>query len=147
VEVAGQRLERARQQEEFAENRYELGTATTSDLLRARIEVANAELAALEARSGLRTASLELGRVVGLAEEVSPADRTLPDRPPALPLLAELVERGVRSSPAVQAAEASGVSRRLTGRAPEALDSRPAAGPQAAPEPAAAMAREVIHSS
>jgi outer membrane protein len=49
---------------------------------------------------------------VGLAEEVSPADRTLPDRPPALPPLAELVERGVRSSPAVQAAEAVGVSRR-----------------------------------
>jgi hydrophobe/amphiphile efflux-1 (HAE1) family protein len=35
----------------------------------------------------------------------------------------------------------------LTGRAPEALHSRPAAGPQAATEPAAAMGREVIHSS
>jgi outer membrane protein len=112
VEVADQRLERARQQEVFAENRYELGTATTSDLLRAQIEVANADLGALEARSALRTASLELGRLVGHAGEVRPADAVLPARAPALPALDDLVERGLRSSPAVRAAEATRVSRR-----------------------------------
>jgi outer membrane protein len=112
VEVADQRLERARQQEEFAENRYELGTATTSDLLRAQIEVANAELAALEARSALRSSSLELGRLVGVAGEVRPAEAALPERAPALAPLEDLVERAVRTSPVVRAAEAARVSRR-----------------------------------
>jgi outer membrane protein len=112
VAVADQRLERARQQEEFAENRYELGTATTSDLLRAQIEVANAELAALEARSALRSSSLELGRLVGVAGEVRPAEAALPARAPALAPLEELVERAVRTSPVVRAAEAARVSRR-----------------------------------
>jgi outer membrane protein len=112
VAVADQRLERARQQEEFAANRYELGTATTSDLLRAQIEVANAELAARETRSDLRTASLELGRLVGRAGEVRPAEAALPERAPALAALDELVERALHSSPAVLAADAVRDSRR-----------------------------------
>jgi outer membrane protein len=112
VAVADQRLERARQQEEFAGNRYELGTATTSDLLRAQIEVANAELAALEARSALRSSSLELGRLVGVAGEVRPADAALPERAPKLAALEDLVARAVQTSPAVRAAEAARASRR-----------------------------------
>jgi outer membrane protein len=112
VAVADQRLERARQQEEFASNRYELGTATTSDLLRAQIEVANAELAALEARSALRSSSLELGRLVGVAGEVRPADAALPERAPKLAALEDLLARAVQTSPAVRAAEAARASRR-----------------------------------
>jgi outer membrane protein len=112
VEVSTQRLERARQQEEFASQRFEVGTATTSDVLRARIEVGNAELAASEARSALRAAELELGRLVGVAGEVRAADATLPERAPPLPPLETLVERGVRSSPSVVAAEAERSSRR-----------------------------------
>jgi outer membrane protein len=112
VGVADQRVERASQQAEFARNRYELGTATTSDVLRAEIEMANAELAALEARSSLRTTSLELGRLVGVPGEVRPAEAALPARAPVLPTLEALVERGVRTSPAVRAAEAAQVSRR-----------------------------------
>jgi outer membrane protein len=112
VAVADQRLERARQQEEFAGNRYELGTATTSDLLRAQIEVANAELAALEARAALRSSSLELGRLVGVAGEVRPADAALPDRAPQLAPLEELVGRAIQTAPAVRAADAVRASRR-----------------------------------
>jgi outer membrane protein len=112
VSVADQRTERARQQTEFADNRYELGTATTSDVLRAQIELANAELAALEARSSLRVASLELGRLVGVAGEVRPAVASLPTRAPALPPLEELVARGLRTAPTVQAARAFEASRR-----------------------------------
>lgn len=110
--VAEQRLARARQQEEFAGNRYELGTATTSDLLRAQIEVANAELAAMEAESALRVTSLELGRLVGVAGGVRPADAALPLTPPTLPDVDELTHRALRSSPAVRAAEAVRASRR-----------------------------------
>ena len=112
VEVARQRLERARQQEEFADQRFEVGTATTSDVLRARIEVGNAELAAFEAESALRAASLELGRVVGVGGEVRPADAALPERAPPLPPLETLVERGVTASPAVVATRAVRASRR-----------------------------------
>jgi outer membrane protein len=112
VAVADQRLERANQQAEFARNRYEVGTATTSDVLRAEIEMANAELAAMEARVALRSTSLELGRLVGVAGEVRTDDEALPGSAPVLPALAALVERGLRSSPAVLAAEAGHASRR-----------------------------------
>ena len=119
--VTAQRLERARQQLGFAETRYEVGTATTSDLLRAEIEVANAELAAYESESGLRAAGLELGRAIGLPEEVHPADVTLPAAPPDLAPVGELVERAADASPAVVAAEAmaaSGRAQRLASYTP-----------------------------
>jgi len=45
VDVAQQRQARAQEQLDFARVRLDLGTATASDLLRAEIEVANAELA------------------------------------------------------------------------------------------------------
>lgn len=112
VDAAGQRLERARQQLEFAETRLELGTATTSDVLRAELEVGNAELALLDAESALRRTALELGRQMGVASEVHPAPAALPAEAPGLPALDRLVERALRSSPSVQAAEASLRSRK-----------------------------------
>src|SRR5690606_35226217 len=71
--AATTRLERAHQQLEFAETRLELGTATRSDLLRAELEVGNAELAVIDAESALRSARLQLGRQVGIDGEVQPA--------------------------------------------------------------------------
>ncbi|HSH46794.1 MAG TPA: TolC family protein, partial [Longimicrobiales bacterium] len=65
LRVARQRVERAREQFGFAETRYDVGTATTSDLLRAEIELANAELAEVEAEVALRGAGLVLGRATG----------------------------------------------------------------------------------
>lgn len=112
VAVAAQRLARARQQAEFADQRYELGTSTTSDVLRAQIELGNAELAEAEAEAALRSASLELGRLVGVGGEVRPADAQLPERAPPVPSLEALVERGLRGGPAVVAAEAVRSSRR-----------------------------------
>jgi outer membrane protein len=148
--VAEQRLVRARQQEEFAANRYELGTATTSDLLRAQIEVANAELSAMEAQSALRVSSLELGRLVGVPGGARPADAALPVTPPALPGVDDLIARALRSAPAVRAAEAVRASRRaerlvtwLTGAVPDVV-AAPAAPDT---EPAPAVAREAVHSS
>lgn len=112
VVAAGQRLERARQQLEFARTRLEVGTATTSDELRAEIEAGDAELALLEAQSTLRTATQELGRRVGLPEPVRPEERALPSAAPALPTTERLVERALAGSPSVIAAEATRRSRR-----------------------------------
>jgi outer membrane protein TolC len=106
VDVADQRLARARQQHEFATTRLELGTATTSDALRAEIEVANAELAAHEARSVLNGAAVLLGRITGLGGEAYAEPAALPDSAPALPPLESLLERADRSAPQVVAAEA-----------------------------------------
>ncbi|MBI4544780.1 MAG: TolC family protein [Gemmatimonadetes bacterium] len=112
VRAAAQRFERARQQLEFAETRLEVGTATASDVLRAELEVGNAELAVIETEAALRTAELELGRQVGVAGAAQPAAASLPERAPALPPTDQLVARAVRASPAVVAAEATLRSRR-----------------------------------
>jgi outer membrane protein TolC len=112
VSVAEQRLQRARDQMEAAQTRLELGTSTQSDALRAEIEVGNAEVALLEAESDMRNTTLELGRIVGVAGQVQPADAALPDRAPVLPPLDVLVQRATASSPAVLAAEATLRSRR-----------------------------------
>ncbi len=112
VTAAEQRLERARQQLEFARTRLEVGTATRSDELRAELEVGNAELALVDARSAMRDARLRLGRQVGLPRAVQPADGALPDSAPALPPTESLVTRAGRTSPSVVAAEATLKSRR-----------------------------------
>lgn len=112
VSVAEQRMERARDQLAAAETRLELGTSTQSDALRAEIELGNAEAALLDAQSAMRNTTLELGRRVGVAGQVRPAEAALPDRAPPLPSLDVLVERATSSSPGVLAAEATLRSRR-----------------------------------
>jgi outer membrane protein TolC len=107
VGVAAQRLERARQQLAFAGTRLEVGTATRSDILRAELEVGNAELALVDAESALRSARLRLGRLLGVEGGVEPAAGVLPDRAPELPPGGELVRRAELSSPEVLAARAS----------------------------------------
>lgn len=104
--LAEQRRVRAEQQLAFAKTRLELGTATTSDVLRAEIELGNAELAVLDAAASFRTATLNLGRWVGVAGGVQPVAEALPERAPELPDRAILVESALRSSPLVVASEA-----------------------------------------
>lgn len=99
--LAVQRLERARQQLEFARARLDLGTATASDVLRAELELGNAELAVLDAGIELRTSALRLGRRIGVAGEVHPVEGALPDRSPGLPDVRDLVEQALSESPAV----------------------------------------------
>ncbi|MGH7447513.1 MAG: TolC family protein, partial [Longimicrobiales bacterium] len=112
VAVAEQRMERASDQLTAAQTRLELGTSTQSDALRAEIELGNAEAALLDAQSSMRNTTLELGRRVGIAGQVRPAESALPDSAPPLPPLDVLVDRAVSSSPAVVAAEATLRSRR-----------------------------------
>ena len=117
VGAAEQRLERARQQLEFAEMRLEVGTATRSDLLRAELEVGNAELAVLDAESGLRSARLQLARQIGVDDQVQPVADALPVRAPGIPDVEALAARAEASSPAVIAANASAIARQADVRA------------------------------
>lgn len=112
VRAAEQRLERARQQMEFASTRLEIGTATTSDALRAEIEMGNAELAVVDATSALRRTGLELGRQIGVASEVRPVADPLPLRGPDLPSTESMVDRALHSAPTVVAGQATLRSRR-----------------------------------
>jgi len=107
LEVARQRLGRARQQLTFATTRLEVGTATRSDELRAEIEVGNAELALIDAESALRSARLTLGQQIGTGGEAEPADPTLPEAAPDLPSPDSLASRAERSSPITGSANAS----------------------------------------
>ncbi|HEX5520721.1 MAG TPA: TolC family protein [Longimicrobiaceae bacterium] len=112
VGSAEQRLERARKQLSFAKTRLEVGSATRSDVLRAELEVGNAELAKVDAESGLRTARLQLGRLLGYDEQVQPAPSALPEQAPSLPSAELLAARAEASSPAAVAAKASASARR-----------------------------------
>lgn len=111
VRSSAQRLERAREQLRFAESRLEVGTATRSDILRAELEAGNAELALVDAESALRSARLQLGRQVGLQEEVRPVEDALPLEAPSLPPMEDVIARAEALSPAVLAARASLVDR------------------------------------
>jgi outer membrane protein len=107
VGAAEQRLQRARDQMTAAQTRLELGTATQSDALRAEIEMGNAEAALLDAQSAMHNSTLELGRLVGRAGQVKPAQAALPERAPALPSQDVLVRQATTASPAVVAANAA----------------------------------------
>ena len=107
VRVARQRIERAEAQLDFAETRLELGTVTRSDVLRAELELSNAELALLDAEVEFRTGALRLGRQVGVSGEVRTGDAALPETVPSLPELETLVTVAEREAPPVVSAEAS----------------------------------------
>jgi outer membrane protein TolC len=107
VTVGGRRVERAKQQLEFAKTRLEVGTATRSDVLRAELELSNAEVAQIDAESALRSARLELGRQVGVGGEVQPVPASLPEEPPSLPSSDSLAALAERSSPVVASANAT----------------------------------------
>jgi len=106
TEVARQRLDRALAQLEFAELRLEVGTVTRSDVLRAELEVGNAELALVDAEAALRGSSLRLGRQVGVAGAVGVVPGALPSVAPALPELFDLVAEAEAEAPPVLSAEA-----------------------------------------
>lgn len=107
VTAAQQRLQRARQQLTFAQARLQLGTATRSDVLRAELEVGNAELAVIDAESNRRSARLELGRLMGVDGEVQPSPGALPEESPELPPVEELASIAERTAPSAVAARST----------------------------------------
>lgn len=104
--AARQRLTRATRQQEFAETRRLIGTATRSDALRAELEQADAELAVLDAESQLRSSRLALGRQIGRPGAVRPEAGALPEEAPAIPAISVLVERAESNAPDAVAARA-----------------------------------------
>jgi outer membrane protein TolC len=112
--VAEARVARAEESLAIAVRQLRVGAATSSDSLRAQLELANARQAALQSEAQLRAARVALGRHIGVAgpvEALRPADL----EPTPLPLsdeeiftLAENTSPGVRS--ASLDAEASGAS-------------------------------------
>ena len=106
LEVARARLGQAEESLEMTRRQAVVGLATTSDTLRARLELVNARQAVLMAETAAHAARFALGRQVGEDGTVAPA--VLVDLEPGpLPLSdAEVLEVAELSSPSVQAAEA-----------------------------------------
>jgi outer membrane protein TolC len=112
--VAEARVARAEESLAIAVRQLAVGAATSSDSLRAQLELANARQAALQSEAQLRAARVALGRHVGVA---GPVEALRPEdlEPSPLPLsdgeifaLAEGSSPGVRS--ASLNADASGAS-------------------------------------
>jgi len=107
IRVSKLRLERAEEALEAAERRAKVGSATESDVLRARLEVTNARQALLRAENQKTSGSYELGRLVGApgAVEADPDGALVVKE---LDLDREmLVEEVLRQAPAIRSALAS----------------------------------------
>ncbi|HET9581681.1 MAG TPA: TolC family protein [Gemmatimonadota bacterium] len=107
AEAASQRLERARRQLEFAETRLRVGSATRSDVLRAELEVGNAEIALIDAETAERSSRLELGRQIGVEDGAEPTEDALPESAPELPDTESLVAWATGRAPEVVATTAA----------------------------------------
>jgi outer membrane protein TolC len=107
LEVANARLLQAEESLDMTRRQAMVGLATTSDTLRARLEMVNARQAVLTAETGARAARFALGRQVGEGVPVvpvPPADL----EPTPLPLTdEELLDAAEMASPSVRAAEAA----------------------------------------
>ena len=107
AQVAGERVERARQGLAIARARVASGAAVQTDSLQLVLELTRAQVDRLRQRNALRTAQLELGRRVGASgpvDAVSPD--TMPD--PRLPLsLADAIRAGLDQGPQYSAARAN----------------------------------------
>jgi outer membrane protein TolC len=105
--VASARVQTAEESLRMTRERAQLGEATSSDTLRARLELVRARQAELQAESTLRNARVSLGRQIGIAGPVAPTPpATLDPRPLALDAQ-EILGLAEEQSPSVQAATAS----------------------------------------
>lgn len=106
AEVAATRVERAQRGLEAAERRFQVGSATRSDVLRATLEMNTAREAVLQARAQRSNAAFALGRVIGVEGPVA-AERPDADTPRPLALSDEEILQLLTSrAPAIEAAQA-----------------------------------------
>jgi outer membrane protein TolC len=112
LEVARERVTQAEQNMQIVRRRTQLGEATVSDSLRARLDVVNANQAVLLGETALRAARYALGRQIGVAGAVEP-DRPGSLDPSELALSdSEIMTLAESASPSVTAAtEASDAAR------------------------------------
>ncbi len=110
LEVQRARVARAEESLGNIRRQVQLGAATRSDSLRARLEVANARLAEIQAETTLRGAEFALGRQIGEPGPVAPV--APPEMGPSpLSLSDEEIYRIAEDeSPGVRAAQASRVA-------------------------------------
>lgn len=110
LEVARERVEQAEQNMDIVRRRTQLGEATVSDSLRARLDVVNAEQAVLQGETSLRAARFALGRQVGESQPIVPV-RPGALEPRGLALTdAEIMEIAESVSPSVIAASEATVA-------------------------------------
>ena len=104
LEVAQQRVEQAQQNLEIVRARSQVGRATISDSLRARLDLINAEQVVLQGETVLRAAQFSLGRQIGESVAVLPAPPSTLE-PTILPLTeVEIMRLAESGSPTVIAA-------------------------------------------
>lgn len=111
AEVARERVRQAEESLTMVRTQTQVGTATISDSLRARLELVNARQALLQAETATRAARFALGRQVGLSGPVEPV-RPEGLEPTPLGLTEEqiLVLAEEQSPSVVAAAEATGAA-------------------------------------
>ncbi|PYP00064.1 MAG: hypothetical protein DMD60_00120 [Gemmatimonadetes bacterium] len=103
VRVAAAQLERAKEELQIAVNKFKAGAATRSDTLTATVDFGNGQLALLQANANLATAQANLGRQIGVDQQVrAVTDAAFPSLPDTTRLRAEALD----SSPQVRQAEA-----------------------------------------
>ena len=107
VSVAEANVARASESLEITRVRIQAGTGTRSDSLRARLELANARQALLQAQNQRRAARYGLGRLVGADGPVVPQPPGDLDPAPLALEEAELMELAQSASPSVRAAQAA----------------------------------------
>ena len=104
VRVAEAQLERAKEEREIAVNKFQAGAATRSDTLTATVDVGTAQLALLQANANLATSQANLGRQIGVDQQVrAQRDSVFPPLPDTTGLRQEVLE----SSPQVRQAFAN----------------------------------------
>lgn len=110
LEVARQRMLQAEENMAIVRSRTNVGEATVSDSVRARLDAVNAEQAVLQAETALRAARFSLGRQVGVGEPVVP--RRLGDLGPRELSLSEseIMQLAEEAAPSVIAATESSVA-------------------------------------
>ncbi|MEW5930855.1 MAG: TolC family protein [Gemmatimonadota bacterium] len=124
IRVSDAQVKRAEEALEAAELRLRVGSATRSDVLRARLELNDARQALAQARSDREVAGFALGRAVGAPGPVA-AEQSEPLRPTPLAVPAESLAALVTTrAPAVRA-EAAGVTAAEAGMSAARAQYRP----------------------
>ncbi len=101
VRVAAAQLERAKVERQIAVNKFQAGAATRSDTLTATVDVGTARLALLQANANLATSQANLGRQIGVDQQVrAQRDSVFPPFPDTTGLRQEVLD----SSPQVRQA-------------------------------------------
>jgi outer membrane protein TolC len=111
VRVAATRIQRAEEQLKISQDKLAAGSATRSDTLRGRVELANAQLQQLNAETQRATAEANLARLIGVDGTVRAVSDPALLAPVAIDT-AQIRQEALAQSPAVRQSEASAAAAR-----------------------------------